>query len=76
MLHVIHEYAYKLTLCGASCSETSHFNSEAFGKCFSENFFSSEMAIDSAEPGVTESSMELKKMDKIINTSASMHIVN
>ena len=37
-----------LTACGASCSETSHCSSDAFGSCFSENLLSSEMATVSA----------------------------
>ena len=38
-----------LTLWGASCSDTSHWRSEALGSCFSENFLSKLMATDSAE---------------------------
>ena len=34
---------------GASCSETSHSNSEALGSCFSENLRSREMATLSAD---------------------------
>lgn len=37
------------TLCGASCSVTSHSKSDAFGSCFSENFFNNDIATDSAE---------------------------
>ncbi len=40
---------FLLTACGASCSDTSHTSSEAFGRCFSENLLSNEMATDSAD---------------------------
>ena len=40
---------WKLTACGASCSDTSHCSSEAAGNCLAENFLSRQRATDSAD---------------------------
>lgn len=40
---------HSLTFCGASCSGTSHSNSEAAGSCMPSNCFSKPMATASAE---------------------------
>lgn len=63
------------TLCGASCSETNHWRSDAFGKCFSENFLRRDKATDSAVKFTESESWNLhaKKVKRLINLTESNH---
>ena len=53
-----------LTDWGTSCPVTSHCSSDALGSCFSENLFNNEIATDSADIVLEDSSERLLERKK------------